>query len=184
MVEVRILSVGCTAFDLFEAFNFLFAMFQYCIADTRSCFPMISHVSVGAFSFFSFICVTSKFFLQFISDLFIVISVGGNVKVKRRNDDDEPILSSFGEDLLYINVGFAEQAREELLSHRNPVSAFLSEANRLHALRRQIESLGGDSRPQSPLDNLSRLHSLFYLSQTADVQYPATSLFSQQEYGI
>jgi hypothetical protein len=87
-------------------------------------------------------------------------------------------MSTFGKELLYFNVGFLEQMKEERESATNPVVTVLNEANRLRAIRLQMEELG------SSTDAIERMQSLFFLWRNRDVRYPATRLFSEQNYGI
>ena len=96
----------------------------------------------------------------------------------RRGCGSEAIMSTFGEDLLYVNVGFAEKMRRELESETNPVSAMLNDANVVETLEQQVERIGGSH------DTVLRLQSLYHVSQNSDVQYPITRLFSQQDYGL
>jgi uncharacterized small protein (DUF1192 family) len=94
--------------------------------------------------------------------------VGGNVLVRRRGVSEDVVMSTFGEDLLYFNVGFLE----------DPINALMNEARRLRAIRLQMEELG------SSAEAIERLQSLFFLWQNRGVRYPATRLYSEQDYGI
>jgi hypothetical protein len=104
--------------------------------------------------------------------------VGGNVRVVRRGEEEERVMSTFGQELLYVNVGFAEQTKNEMELEANPVSALLDEANRFRDIQQQMQSIGATA------DNVNRLQSLFFLVQSSDIRYPATRLFSQQDYGL
>jgi ketosteroid isomerase-like protein len=107
-----------------------------------------------------------------------ISSVGGNVSVMKRGEDNETVMSTFAEDLLYINVGFAEKHKDDVESETNAISTLLEEATRVRSIEQQVASLG------DPADRAQRLVRLFYLARNSDVQYPATRLFSHQEYGL
>jgi hypothetical protein len=106
------------------------------------------------------------------------MSVGGNVLDMKRGEEIETVMSTFAEDLLYINVGFAEKLKNDLESERNPVSILLQQASMDWSIKQQVARLGG-----AP-DHAHRIVSLLNLARNSDIRYPATRLFSHQEYGL
>jgi hypothetical protein len=104
--------------------------------------------------------------------------VGGNVRVMRRGEDSETVMSTFAEDLLYINVGFAEKLKDGHESETNPVLTLVEEASTVRSIEQQVAHLGGST------DHAQRIIELFFLARYSDVRYPATRLFSRQEYGL
>jgi hypothetical protein len=104
--------------------------------------------------------------------------VGGTVRVMKRDSDRESVMSTFGQDLLYINVGFADKLKDEIDSDTNPLNTLLVTASRVRTIQEQVARLGG------PADHTQRLVGLFYVARNSDVRYPATRLFSQQDYGL
>jgi hypothetical protein len=51
--------------------------------------------------------------------------VGGTVRVMKRDSDRESVMSTFGQDLLYINVGFADKLKDEIEPDTNPLNTLL-----------------------------------------------------------
>ena len=98
--------------------------------------------------------------------------------VRRHGTNDEAIMSKFGEDLLYINAGFAEKIRRDWESNMNAVGRVAEGADTFDSVQRDMEQL------DFPPENINRLHSLFVLARTTELQVPATRLFSEQNYGI
>jgi hypothetical protein len=90
----------------------------------------------------------------------------------------ETIMSKFGEDLLYINAGFAEKTRREWESGFNTFGRLTGEANTFRNIQSQMEIMN------MPSENIDRLKSLYLLARTHEIQYPATRLFSEQNYGM
>ena len=87
-------------------------------------------------------------------------------------------MSKFGEDLLYINAGFAEKIRREWESNMNTAGRMTEGASTFESVQQDMERL------DSPRENIDRLKSLFVLARTTEIQVPATRLYSEQNYGI
>ncbi|KAL3910598.1 MAG: hypothetical protein SGARI_002045 [Bacillariaceae sp.] len=96
------------------------------------------------------------------------------VRVKRHGIEEEQIMSKFGDDLLYVNAGFAEKIRREWESNMNSSGG----ASTFDSVQQRMEEL------DVPSENIERLKSLFVLARTTELQLPATRLFSEQNYGI
>ena len=79
-------------------------------------------------------------------------------------------MSTFGNELLYLNAGFVEESKDELDADRDPVNSVLGEANRFRAIRNQMEDIG------APAENIQRLQAMFFLAQAREIAYPSTSL--------
>lgn len=94
----------------------------------------------------------------------------------RRGEDIEATMSTFGEDLLYINAGFVEELHTALES-RIP-SSRMTRAYRSRFIREEVERCGGSH------DNGERLFALYLLALNENVEYPATRLSSTQNYGL
>ena len=87
-------------------------------------------------------------------------------------------MSKFGEDLLYINAGFAEKIRREWESNMSAADRTMEGASTFESVQQDMERL------DSPRENIDRLKSLFVLARTTEIQVPATRLYSEQNYGI
>jgi hypothetical protein len=102
--------------------------------------------------------------------------VGGTVRAKRRGIEEEGEMSRFGQDLLYINVGYVESKKED--TEGGFVERFFrEEGSRLSSIQRQMQELGAS------LDDIGRVRLLFILDPQ-DLRYPVTRLFSQEDYGM
>lgn len=96
----------------------------------------------------------------------------------RHGEDSEAIMSSFGEDLLYINVGFAEKLKEEYESESYTVSVSRDHGDRMSSIFRQVVDIGGTQ------DFVNRFRLLFLQARAQEIRYPATRLHSTQDYGM
>ncbi|KAG7342110.1 hypothetical protein IV203_007202 [Nitzschia inconspicua] len=102
--------------------------------------------------------------------------IGGDVRVVRRGEDSERIMSRFGDDLLYINVGLAEKMKDYFESAA--AGSLPRIAPSFRGIRRQVEDIGGS------IESAERLYHLFTLVPSSDIHYPATRLSSTQDYGM
>lgn len=77
-------------------------------------------------------------------------------------------MSTFGDELLYLNAGCVEEMKDEAAT--DPLYSFSNQARRNAAIKIQMEDIG------APAERIDRLQSMFNIAQMRDISYPSTTV--------
>lgn len=92
----------------------------------------------------------------------LMCAVGGRVYARLRGSMRELVMSTFGDELVYLNVGYVETMKDELEGESWGWDQFTS-------IQTQMESLG--ALPEQ----IAQVQSRFFVAQFSDIDYPSTT---------